>query len=162
MWPCTGVPLISLPRSCTHAGRSTRMAGQVRDVAEPYVGPRPYQQAESALFFGREHEVREAASLVVAQQTLLLFGPSGAGKTSMVNAGVIAALQPRFDILPPARVRATANDVVIPRVQNVFVFNVLRNWLDEPASRARPGQVSVARYRQRSARLDGPMFVGST
>src|SRR5215472_15153763 len=143
------------------AGRPTPMASQIGEVAEPYVGPRPYQQAESALFFGRTREVREAASLVVAQQTLLLFGPSGAGKTSMVNAGLIAALQPRFDILPPARVRATANDVVSPQVRNVFVFNVLSHWLEERAGHAQPGQVSMGRYRQRLARPDSPMFVGS-
>lgn len=133
------------------------MASQPPEVVEPYVGPRPYQKAESALFFGRAHEVREAASLVAAQQTLLMFGPSGAGKTSMVNAGLTAALQSRFDILPPARLRATANDVVSPRVKNVFVFNVLRHWLDEGVDHTQPGQVSMGRFRQRSA---GPMVVG--
>jgi len=136
------------------------MASQAPEVAEAYVGPRPYQQAESARFFGRGHEIREAASLVAAQQTLLMFGPSGAGKTSMVNAGLMARLQPRFDILPPARVRATANDVVSPRVKNVFVFNVLSHWLDQRVDPAQPGQVSAGRYRQRSGPADGPMFVG--
>src|SRR5262245_63086599 len=138
------------------------MASQSPEVAEPYVGPRPYQQAESALFFGRAHEIREAASLVAAQQTLLMFGPSGAGKTSMINAGLMARLQARFDILPLARVRATANDVVSPRVQNVFVFNVLSHWFDENVDQTQPGQVSMARHRQRSAPPDGPTFVGPT
>ena len=138
------------------------MASRAPEVAEPYVGPRPYQQAESALFFGRAREVRDAAALVAAQQTLLMFGPSGAGKTSIVNAGLMAVLQPRFDILPAARVRATANEVVSPRVKNVFVFNVLSHWLDENVDHTQPGQVSLGRYRQQSARPGGSMFVGPT
>jgi tetratricopeptide (TPR) repeat protein len=123
------------------------------EFREPYVGPRPYQQNQSELFFGRAHEVREITSLVAAQQTLLVFAPSGAGKTSIINAGLIPALHSRFDILPPARLRATANELASPRVRNVYVFNALRNWLNGTLDR-QPGYVSIGRYRLRPSATD--------
>lgn len=131
------------------------------EVTEPYVGPRPYQPDQSKLFFGRVYEVREITSLVVAQQTLLVFAPSGAGKTSIINAGLIPVLHSRFDILPPASLRAPANELVSPRVSNVFVFNVLKNWLNGAVER-QPGHVSIDSYgsalssRDRNAIAGGP------
>ena len=59
--------------------------------SEPYVGPRPFKLAEK-FFYGRDAEIRELRDLLVARHIVLLYSPSGAGKT--LNPG-------RAD--PPAR-----------------------------------------------------------
>ena len=51
----------------------------------PFVGPRPFERGDSGRFFGRDRETRELASLATAHRTLLLYAPSGAGKTSLVS-----------------------------------------------------------------------------
>ncbi len=59
----------------------------------PYVGPRPFEENEQERFFGRSQEANDVASLVLAHSAVLLYGQSGAGKTSLVNAGVTPLLR---------------------------------------------------------------------
>ena len=66
---------------------------------EPYVGPRPFRKEEQAIFFGRDGEIRELSSLVVAHRTLLLYARSGAGKTSLINAGLVPRLVNQRDLI---------------------------------------------------------------
>jgi hypothetical protein len=70
----------------------------------PYVGPRPFGTDQRALFFGRDREVRELADLLVAERVVLVHAPSGAGKTSLIQAGLIPAVAADFDVLPVVRV----------------------------------------------------------
>ena len=60
---------------------------------EVYVGPRPFERSERNLFFGRDREISELLSLVTSSRIVLCYAPSGAGKTSLINAG----LQPRLE-----------------------------------------------------------------
>jgi WD40 repeat protein len=59
--------------------------------ALPYRGIQPYRYADHAIFFAREEEVRELLRLVVVYRGVMLYGDSGAGKSSLINAGLIAA-----------------------------------------------------------------------
>jgi len=94
----------------------------------PYVGPRAFEAADRANFFGRDMEIRQLADLVVAQRAVLLYASSGAGKTSLINAGLIPALQRRrMTALPVARVGGSAP----AEVANPFVFNLLSSLADE-------------------------------
>jgi WD40 repeat protein len=69
----------------------------------PYVGPRSFRYGEP--LFGRSSELAEILDLVVAQRILLLYSPSGAGKTSLLEAGLRPALEANdFHVLPTARV----------------------------------------------------------
>ena len=75
-------------------------------ATEPYVGARPYELEDGPLFFGRERELRELTSLLVAERIVLLHSPSGAGKTSLIRPKLIDHLVGReFDVLPIIRVR---------------------------------------------------------
>ncbi len=106
----------------------------------PFVGPRSFEAAERQLFFGREAEVSELVSFVVANRVVLLYAPSGAGKSSLLNAGLIPALtdEEGFEVLPPARVRRVlAESASDTRAGNVFVFNALLNWLPESGTTRR-------------------------
>ncbi|HSS47404.1 MAG TPA: hypothetical protein VLX28_00525, partial [Thermoanaerobaculia bacterium] len=77
-----------------------------RRGANPYVGPRAFQEADQDAFFGRETEVRQLLSLAVARRVVLLYAPSGAGKTSLLQAGLLPRLRElrEVTVLPLARV----------------------------------------------------------
>jgi len=99
----------------------------------PYVGPQPFQVGESALFFGRVREVRDLTSLVVAHRVVLLYAASGAGKSSLINAGLLPALVDRqFQVMPPARVGAPGGDLV--PTENVFAASLVAQWLEPGAT----------------------------
>ena len=70
--------------------------------SNPYPGPRPFRSGEK--IYGREREIAELYYLLVAQRIVLLHSPSGAGKSSMVNAGLIPRLLQRFAVWRPTRV----------------------------------------------------------
>jgi conflict system STAND superfamily ATPase len=97
---------------------------------KPYVGPRPFGREEEDLFFGRDREARDLCSLVVAHPIVLLYAASGAGKSSLLNAGLIPLLEARaYEVLPPARVGGRIPDAVKNAgVDNVYAFNILSSW----------------------------------
>ena len=94
----------------------------------PFVGPRPFEKEDSDRFFGRTRETEELLSLIIAHRAVLIYAQSGAGKTSLLRAGVIKRLEEqRYPILPPARVHGLLpNDVPPENVQNIFVFHALQ------------------------------------
>jgi tetratricopeptide (TPR) repeat protein len=99
---------------------------------EPYVGPRPFQRIDEALFFGREKEASELLSLIIANSVLLIYARSGAGKTSLINARLTPMLEKEeITILPIARVQGRIPQEInlseIPNA-NIYVFNALMNW----------------------------------
>ena len=96
----------------------------------PYVGPRPFGRNEKDLFFGRDRETRDLCSLVVAHPIVLLYAASGAGKSSLLNAGLIPLLEARgYEVLPSARVSGRIRDAVNNAgVDNVYAFNILSSW----------------------------------
>lgn len=98
----------------------------------PYVGPRPFAAPDNDVFFGRSGEVRVLASLIVANRVSLLYSPAGAGKTSLLNAGLIPTLQreEQFDVLPLARVLRPGGGHASTPAGNVYAQNVCLNWID--------------------------------
>ncbi|NJM12702.1 MAG: ATP-binding protein [Synechococcaceae cyanobacterium SM1_2_3] len=53
----------------------------------PYVGPRAFTKNE--VLYGRDRERRDLFSLLVAERLVMLYSPSGAGKSSLIQAGLI-------------------------------------------------------------------------
>jgi WD40 repeat protein len=68
----------------------------------PYVGPRPFELGER--LWGRDEEIAAVYFLLSAERIVLLHSPSGAGKSSLVAAGLIPRLRERFDVWRPTRV----------------------------------------------------------
>ncbi len=56
----------------------------------PYPGLRPFGEGDARVFFGREQEISALWDKLAHGSFLALIGPSGAGKTSFVQAGVVA------------------------------------------------------------------------
>lgn len=64
-----------------------------------------YTEAEAALFFGRDKETQQLYQLIKYNVLTLVFGKSGTGKTSLLNAGVFPLLR-EDDCLPfPIRLK---------------------------------------------------------
>lgn len=56
-----------------------------------------YNAEDTAIFFGRADETRKLSSMIHAHRLVLLYGSSGAGKTSLLLAGVV----PRMEYADP-------------------------------------------------------------
>ena len=59
----------------------------------PYRGLEPFTASHTAMFFGRDADIADLTSRVRAQPVTVVAGPSGAGKSSLVQAGLLPALQ---------------------------------------------------------------------
>lgn len=57
-------------------------------AANPYPGPRPFQEDDGGRFFGREPEVAAIGYRILANPIYLIYASSGAGKSSLVRAGL--------------------------------------------------------------------------
>ncbi|WP_329384024.1 trypsin-like peptidase domain-containing protein [Streptomyces sp. NBC_01351] len=62
-----------------------------RDVC-PYRGLEPFTSEEARWFEGRKDAARQVLANLADQRVTLLLGPSGSGKSSLVQAGVLPAL----------------------------------------------------------------------
>jgi WD40 repeat protein len=58
----------------------------------PYRGLLPYEQAHAAVFRGRERLTAKLAGLLAGTGIVMVTGASGAGKTSLLQAGLVPAL----------------------------------------------------------------------
>jgi hypothetical protein len=76
--------------------------------ATPYRGIRPFRYLDHPIFFAREAETQHLASLVAVYRGVMLYGDSGAGKSSLINAGLLhEAIRLGFS---PERVRVQPRD----------------------------------------------------
>jgi energy-coupling factor transporter ATP-binding protein EcfA2 len=58
-------------------------------LAEPYRGLEEFREEDAAYFFGRESFVHRLQQSVERHAVTLLIGPSGSGKSSLINAGLL-------------------------------------------------------------------------
>lgn len=59
----------------------------------PYPGLRPFDEAEWPIFFGRERMVDAVVAGLMRAQCIVVHGDSGAGKSSLIRAGVLPRLR---------------------------------------------------------------------
>ncbi len=57
-----------------------------------YVGVTPFKTEQKDLFFGRAADTEKLFNLVNTEQQVLLYGKSGLGKSSLINAGLLPLL----------------------------------------------------------------------
>src|SRR5436305_13275090 len=85
-----------------------------------YPGPRSFQTDESGIFFGREREAADLRNLLLSYRTVLLYSQSGAGKSSLVRAGLLGKLNKGYWVL--ARVQGQEPDNA---EANIYAHNIL-------------------------------------
>jgi WD40 repeat protein len=80
----------------------TGSSSTVVATTNPFVGPHPIDTGRK--IFGRDREIEELYYLLSAGRIVLLHSPSGAGKSSLVQAGLVPRLAELFDVWGPTRV----------------------------------------------------------
>ena len=114
----------------------------------PYVGPRPFERNDSRRFFGRDQEANELLSLIVANRITVIYAPSGAGKTSLLNAQVAGMLEEEgFEVWPFARLRGPVIESINPDdIYNIYTFYTLLSWAGEDADPAELSAQTITSY----------------
>ena len=82
----------------------------------PYVGLRAFESDEWDRFFARERWTRIVSGNAVASRLTLLYGQSGVGKTSLLQAGVEHELRQK---LTPVVFKDWQGDPVRPRIESL-------------------------------------------
>ena len=83
----------------------------------PYRGIQPYRYADHLIFFARDEEARDLLRLVVVYRAVMLYGDSGSGKSSLINAGLMEAAQRKG--FQPERIRVQpteGQELVVERI----------------------------------------------
>ena len=120
----------------------------------PYTGLMPFTEEQAEFFFGREAEREIITANLLASRLTLLYGPSGVGKSSVLNAGVVHELRARVG-------RRTQGASRHARVRD---HRLSATWRDDPLAgleRAIAEEIGAAvRGRERSPIASQPRRVG--
>jgi hypothetical protein len=106
----------------------------------PYRGPREFRRGDQLP--NREREARELTDRVVAERIVLLHAPSGAGKTSLIEAAVVNELIEE-GFLPTPRLRVN-EPLRQDRVRNRYVHSLVTYLLASPNSPQRLDDLPLA------------------
>jgi WD40 repeat protein len=144
----------------------------------PYVGPRPFEPSDADYFRGRNKEIRDLINLLIAERLVLLYSPSGAGKTSLLQAAVIPRLEHEgegeesqeseegerlaFRVWPMVRVGEEPGPE-LPLEANRYIFSMLKSleqkWSTESLPAEKLAHLSLAEYAEiRQDTLNSPGF----
>jgi WD40 repeat protein len=126
----------------------------------PYVGPQSFRRGDQ--LYGRDREAADLVDLLVAERIVLLHSPSGAGKTSLIQARLVPLLEEEgFEVLPLVRVNREPTDVPgAPAGVNRYVLSTLLS-LEEGLPAALQHSVtelaamSLAQYLAQRPDMDG-------
>ena len=104
------------------------LSEQVRPTARgrvnPFVGPRSIRYGEA--LYGRDRELSDLSSTLVAARIVLLYSVSGAGKSSLVEAGLRPELERRnFALFPTIRVGHDPSQLYGRAVRNRYTLSAL-------------------------------------
>jgi hypothetical protein len=97
----------------------------------PYVGPRAFRPGERLP--ARDQEIYDLTDLLIAERVVLLHAPSGAGKTSLLQAGVAPMLKQkqllRQKPFRPTRLLRVKTPPPPRGVRNRYVYSVALDLL---------------------------------
>ena len=87
------------------------------DAERPWPGLVAFREADAAFFHGRDSDIGNLYRMVMRERLTVLFGISGLGKTSLLQAGLFPKL--RDENLLPIRIRLDYADQSPPLLQQI-------------------------------------------
>lgn len=120
----------------------------------PYVGPRAFASSEQELFFGRDREINDLVNLIYAYDVVLLNAQSGAGKSSLLNAGIIPRLTKENHQILGTRIRDPLPDsIYVQGSYNFFVFKTIVSWSNDDSDPQRFVPMTFWQFLEKGERL---------
>ena len=111
-------------------------------MENPFIGPRSFRCGET--LYGRAQDSQELLDRLISERIVLLFAPSGAGKSSLIEAKLRPGLvEEGLDVLPTMRLRLLPEDPV-PEGTNPLMLSLLLS-LDTSLGKETPLQ-ELAEY----------------
>jgi WD40 repeat protein len=107
------------------------------DAENPWPGLAAFREADQEFFYGREAETEELFRLVLRDRLTVLFGLSGLGKTSLLQAGLFPRL--RQENVLPVRIRLDFSEHHLPLIDQVkaaIVREAAAAGVEAPAPRS--------------------------
>jgi hypothetical protein len=92
-----------------------------------FLGLQAYTEAQANIFYGRDEEIDRLTNLIKTNTLTIVFGKSGTGKTSLLNAGVFPRL--RKDYFLPFRIRLEFKEDSADLVTQIK--NILKSEIDK-------------------------------
>ena len=112
-----------------------------------YPGPRSFTKEDRLLFVGRESDIEQLENLIELKKITVVFGKSGTGKSSLLNAGVIPELEKtQTFVVKPVRF-FFRGDLLLQKGET---GNYLVNIIKENFAIARPGLADYLPYQSGS------------
>jgi len=117
-------------------------------IRSPFKLLDPYTREDAPVFFGRVEETAQLSDLVERNHLVLVYGPSGVGKTSLVQCGLSNqyTLEEHF----PLYIRRQAT---IPASSNQAIFQALPAWESSPGEGLAFHIAALFRHQQRPIHL---------
>jgi len=107
----------------------------------PFVGPASFSENDKERFFGRKREINNLYNLLIGERIALLYAVSGAGKTSLIQAGLIPKFKGKFQVIFPIRVNEGPPELErkggSTKTPNRYVWSVLQSFENQLESSER-------------------------
>lgn len=117
-------------------------------IKNPWLGLESYKEGE--VLYGRDDDIRDLSQSVLNDADTLLYGKSGIGKSSILNAGIIPAAR-RHGFLPVmVRLSHKEKQSYLCQIKDAIVNALLPVPLDETGNRK---SLTLEKQRQRETEL---------
>lgn len=95
----------------------------------PYKGLFPYTPQDERFFFGREKESVDLIEMIKKNKLVVLFGESGTGKTSLINAKLFPCLRNQYYFPIYIRINFASSTAPIDQAKQI-IYRELNSWDD--------------------------------
>lgn len=127
----------------------SRFVGPAVSREHPWPGLMPFTEEAHDFFHGRDAEVAELLRLIRRQPLTVLFGLSGLGKSSLLNAGLFPRLREE-DFLPIyIRLDVLSEEPLAAQAMRVIAANAAAHGVEAPG--AAPGETPWEYFHRRDA-----------
>ncbi|HEX8115318.1 MAG TPA: ATP-binding protein, partial [Kofleriaceae bacterium] len=109
------------------------------DIDHPWPGPDSFGTGDKDFFRGRESEIKQLLQLIDRAHSVVLYGASGLGKTSLINAGLVPRLPPDKYFAVPIRISYVAGGSAVSEQIQAEIYRC-RSGPGMPAPR--PGRTA--------------------
>src|ERR1700743_3481810 len=102
-------------------------------AANPYPGSRAFEQADRALFFGRDADTDAIVDRWMGNRLTIVSGPVASGKTSLLHSGVYPAMPVKRSRILPVGNLLHGTSFPFPALpeHNPFTLALLTAWSPE-------------------------------